>query len=188
MTPRELHLLRVIWRSMIARCESPSHHAYARYGGRGIAVCDRWHSFEAFIVDMGPREVAGLSLDRVDNERGYIPENCRWATRSQQQRNQSRTRFLELFGDRRPLREWSEATGLSVATIRGRLRSGWSIESALSTPPRLFNPHHPEAFAWRGESRTLRDWSAILGIPYRTLHARRVRGLSADALFARKAV
>jgi hypothetical protein len=75
-----------VWASMIQRCTNPRCHAYARYGGRGITVCDEWRSFEAFLADMGERP-AGRTLDRIDNDRGYEPGNCRWATPKEQAAN-----------------------------------------------------------------------------------------------------
>ena len=74
------------YRSMRQRCEDATHEAYADYGGRGIAVCERWQTFENFLADMGERP-AGLTLDRRNNDLGYEPGNCHWATRSQQNRN-----------------------------------------------------------------------------------------------------
>lgn len=74
------------WVHMRSRCRNPNHPDYGYYGGRGITVCERWERFENFLHDMGERP-EGLSLDRIDNEKGYAPENCRWATWEQQQIN-----------------------------------------------------------------------------------------------------
>lgn len=80
------------WLSMHSRCGNPRHRAYANYGGRGIAVCERWAAFENFLADMGRRPSEKHSLDREDNDRGYEPGNCRWATDSEQNSNRRRPR------------------------------------------------------------------------------------------------
>jgi len=82
------------WASMINRCRNPNYHAYHRYGGRGITVCKRWLSYENFLADMGKRPSNKHSLDRINNSKGYSPSNCRWATRSQQQKNKRTTRLF----------------------------------------------------------------------------------------------
>lgn len=123
-----------LWASMKARCSNPNSRFYKDYGGRGITVCERWEIFENFYADMGDRP-EGLSLDRIDNNKGYSPDNCRWATKLQQRRNTRTNTWLEFNGERRVLTEWAEIVNLSPATIRSRLRASWTVDKALSTPP-----------------------------------------------------
>ncbi len=105
------------WCSMKARCQQPQHKNYAAYGGRGITVCERWsQSFQAFLDDMGTRP-AGYTLDRRDNDKGYSPENCRWATRLEQTSNRRNTRFVILTGKRMPVSEAARITGLHAEAI-----------------------------------------------------------------------
>lgn len=119
---------------MIARCYHPSCHKYPRYGGRGIKVCERWKSsYENFLSDMGERP-EGCSLDRINNDGDYCPENCRWATARQQNRNRSDNRLLTINGETKTLPEWADAAGISRSTFKRRLEHGWTPEEALSTP------------------------------------------------------
>jgi hypothetical protein len=121
------------WRSMIARCCDPSHKSYPSYGGRGIEVCDRWlTSLSAFLADMGPRPSKRHSLDRIDNDQGYSPDNCRWATQKVQSNNTRTNRLLTFGGRTLTLTEWAEEVGLPRRMIGLRLGRGWSVERALT--------------------------------------------------------
>lgn len=82
-----------VWRSMLARCNRPSAVGYEYYGAKGITVCKRWHKYENFLADMGERPSKLHSLDRLDSTKGYSLKNCRWATRSEQQKNKTTTKF-----------------------------------------------------------------------------------------------
>jgi hypothetical protein len=119
-----------IWRGMLARCSNKNLDEFPRYGGRGIKVCERWHSFENFYADMGKRP-AGCTLDRVDNDGDYEPANCRWATRREQQNNRCNTARLTVAGTTRSLSQWCDVLGLARSTVRSRLERGWSDERAL---------------------------------------------------------
>lgn len=120
------------WSSMKKRCLSPNSRNYASYGGRGITVCDRWSSsFEAFFADMGPRP-SGYSLDRIDNDGPYSPENCRWADKWQQASNRRDNHLVEINGAVMTVTDAARQVGANVETVRTRLSRGWSIERALS--------------------------------------------------------
>ena len=124
------------WRAMIQRCTNPRHKNWENYGGRGIAVCDRWRNFKHFYADMGDPP-SGLTLDRIDVNGDYNRENCRWATPIRQMRNTRRTPMLTFQGETLPLIDWAERVGINFRTIHTRLRRDhWSIERALTTPVR----------------------------------------------------
>jgi hypothetical protein len=123
---------------MIQRCTNPNNPRYARYGGRGIAVCERWRSFESFLQDMGPRP-EGKTLDRVNVDGDYEPGNCRWATPAEQNRNMKRNRVLEWNGRSLCVCDWAKQLGISPITLRSRLRLGWTVEQALTIKPSLGN-------------------------------------------------
>ena len=121
------------WGQMISRCYDPKHPKYPRYGGRGIRVCDRWICRRLFIEDMGERP-KGKSLDRIDNNGDYCPENCKWSSDVEQAHNRENNRNLTLNGESHCITEWSRITGIGRKTISKRLDSGWTISQALSTP------------------------------------------------------
>lgn len=125
-----------IWIGMKVRCFQSKHPSYQRYGARGITVCDRWKdSFANFYADMGKRPSKNHSLDRIDNNGNYTPENCRWATREEQMRNTRHSTLLTYRGQTKTMAEWAEITGLKPATITTRYtKYGWSVEQTLSTP------------------------------------------------------
>jgi hypothetical protein len=114
------------WGSMRQRCTNPRHREWDRYGGRGIKICQRWlDSFEAFYEDMGPRPSLDHSIDRIDNDGDYSPENCRWATWEEQNSNQSQNVFLEWQGETLCMAAAARAAGLDPARVSQRRRAGW---------------------------------------------------------------
>jgi hypothetical protein len=123
-----------IWSKMKDRCLNPSAPPYTRYGARGITVCPEWlESFEAFYADMGDVP-EGMSLERMDNNRGYNKENCKWATAAEQAKNKSNNRRVTIDGQTMLLCEWADHLGLSRSTVLGRVSKGWSEVEAILTP------------------------------------------------------
>lgn len=121
------------WASMKQRCTNPRVRSWSNYGGRGITVCERWsNSFEFFLEDMGPRPTPAHSLDRIDNDGHYEPGNCRWATASEQRRNDRNNRPITFAGETLPLIQWAQRTGITARTIGDRLDRGWPVERALT--------------------------------------------------------
>lgn len=114
------------WKKLRSRCTDQTDPRYKDYGGRGITVCDHWdHSFKAFYEDVGPRP-PGLTLERVDNNKGYSPDNCVWATRTRQQRNRRNTVFVNFKGQPTPITAVMEQMGLSrylVESQFGRVKA-----------------------------------------------------------------
>ena len=134
-----------IYHTMIARCCNPKHERYKEYGAKGVVVCEEWLNNE---IVMGVRPVSKgwlnfkewalsngyndtLTIDRIDNSKGYSPDNCRWATPKSQANNRTNNRFYTIFGRTQTLAEWCNELGKSYSTTWHRLKSGWSIEKAL---------------------------------------------------------
>jgi hypothetical protein len=122
------------WNGMRARCLTPTSARYADYGGRGITVCQRWMVYENFLADMGRKPTPDHSLDRIDNDKGYEPGNCRWATRKEQCRNRRSGRLLTLRGETLTVAEWAERSGVDERRVRDRLGDGWDADEAVFTP------------------------------------------------------
>jgi len=122
------------WKSMVNRCHNPKNSQYHNYGARGIAVCDRWrYSLDNFIEDMGKKPSPHLSLDRLENSKGYYKENCAWRTDTEQQRNTRWNRNITYKGVTKCMAEWCEILGLTYHTLKHRLDRGWDVEAALFT-------------------------------------------------------
>jgi hypothetical protein len=123
------------WSAMLTRCYNKNSTDYEDYGGRGIQVCEEWRrSFQQFLDDMGPKPSVHHTVDRRNNDKGYNPENCRWATRKEQGNNKRNNRIIEYNGRRLTLSQWAEETGLTYSALQYRLDKGWSIDAALTTP------------------------------------------------------
>jgi hypothetical protein len=125
------------WYHMIRRCYYPETEFYHNYGGRGITVCDRWlgdQGFDNFCQDMGVKPSSKHSLDRIDTNGNYEPSNCRWATLKEQARNRRTNKRLLLDGEEKTLIEWCEKFSADFLLVKDRLRDGWDLATALTTP------------------------------------------------------
>lgn len=114
------------WIRMKNRCNNSNTAGHENYGGRGIGICQRWMKFENFLIDMGERP-EGTTLDRIDNNLGYSPENCKWADSKTQVRNRRCTVMLEYMGELKPASEWAEILGITYSSIMSRRRRGQTI-------------------------------------------------------------
>jgi len=123
-----------VWKDMRARCNNPNNTDFHLYGGRGISVCERWNDFSAFLCDMGERP-DGMSIDRINVDGDYTPENCRWADAKTQANNKRNNVVVEYCGEKLTLQEWEEKTGIKRETIQYRLKAGWSLDDALNRRP-----------------------------------------------------
>lgn len=132
------HPLYHVWSTMRQRCNNPANHKFKDYGGRGIRVCQRWEtSFKNFHDDMVEGYVKGLQIDRIDNNSGYGPDNCRWVTQTTNSRNRRNNHILTLDGESKCLGEWAEITGIQIGTLWYRVSSGWSPEKVVKTSVRV---------------------------------------------------
>jgi hypothetical protein len=128
---REDHRLYSVWKNMKSRVNNPNRSHYHRYGGRGIKICERWNDFLLFLEDMEDSFEEGLTLDRIDNDGDYSPENCRWATQKEQNNNQEKSLHLLFEGHYYTESELSEKTGVKRTTIQQRRRRGYSVNEMV---------------------------------------------------------
>ncbi|MDZ7905216.1 MAG: hypothetical protein U5N55_05140 [Cypionkella sp.] len=164
------------WASMKARCSNPNLENYARYGGRGISVCDAWaQSFDAFFAHMGPRP-DGRSLDRIDVDGNYEPGNCRWATASEQSQNRTNTLYVNVDGKMVALSKIEAEMGLTKGVVAARIAMGWTVDRAISEPQLVKKPTH---FVF-GESLTTKEIIAKYGVGRQNFNRRIRMGFTAE--------
>ena len=126
-----------IWEHMKTRCLSPNNDRYHSYGGRGITICDKWLKFDGFHEDMKDSYSDSLTIDRINNDKGYSRDNCRWATNDEQANNKRSTVKLTFNGETKALKEFCQIFNINECTLRSRIRRGWNTERALTGQ----NPH-----------------------------------------------
>lgn len=162
------------YRQMMQRCYNPNNARYHRYGGRGILVCERWgSSFRNFYADMGDAP-EGTSLDRIDNNKGYSPDNCRWATAQEQANNRDTNVRIEHDGKSMTIADWARYLNLPYHWIKNRYKRGYA-------PPELFSKEHlpyrkAQTYEYQGKQVTLKELSVLTGTKLQTLYARLYAG------------
>lgn len=122
------------WLHIKDRCGNPKNRSYKYYGQRGIRICERWLKIENFLKDMGRRPEGAYSIDRIRNQDGYDPGNCKWATPKEQSINRRSTLLIEVDGVSKRVFEWAEQFHLTSGAIRQRLKNGWAPKEAVTTP------------------------------------------------------
>lgn len=163
------------WRNMIRRCECACVDRYASYGGRGVTVCARWrNSFETFLEDVGYAPTPEHTLDRIDVNASYEPNNVRWATRKQQARNKQNTILVEFDGALTPLIDLAERHNVPYSRVVARYRKGWSVSDAIFTPPRK------RTLTYHGETKPLSVWARKIGVRPELIAARLRAGWSVE--------
>lgn len=159
-----------VWQGMHQRCYNPACVSFPDYGGRGIRICDRWLSVHAFMEDMG-HPPDGMTIGRINNDGNYEPGNCRWETQEQQNENTRRNRYITWQGRTQTIKAWAQELDLEPRRISERIRRGWSVEKALTTPTPLGYQDGRE----QHNSRTRAVW-AENGKRYRQATAARRNG------------
>jgi hypothetical protein len=129
-----------LWLKMKDRCKYKTLKIYKYYGGRGIKVCDRWlNSYENFLADIGRAPTPKHTLDRIDVNGDYEPNNCRWATYKEQENNRTNNKIYEYEGQSKTLSQWADVFGVNRKMLQDRIWRGWTIERALTTPIHIEN-------------------------------------------------
>lgn len=167
------------WRGMRERCSNPKNRAWKWYGGNGITYVPEWDLFWNFWLDMGASWHPGLTLERIDNDKPYSKANCRWATHSEQAKNRRSTKFLEVNGVRKCAFDWDKDLGGRKGAVLSRIKKGWSVQTAATTPVRKINQRPYREVLCRGAKVCCAEAARLAGLKYSTL----VRWLDAHPEF-----
>lgn len=160
------------WSGMKTRCTNKNETCYKYYGGRGISFCERWKVYANFLADMGEAPDK-MTLERIDSNKDYGPENCRWATMKEQANNKSNNVFVTYNGETKTIAQWSDITGIKQATIAARVRSGSTVEEILGHKKIIReNPTRRRIVTINGVTRSFIDWCNMAGIKKTTAHQR----------------
>ena len=170
--------LYAVWSGMKSRCYKTDNKRYASYGGRGIKVCEEWKdsfdTFQKWAYENGydkDADVGECTLDRIDVNGNYAPDNCRWVNMKVQNNNRRDNHLITHEGTTHTLSEWGDITGIDNAVLQNRLKSGWTIERALTEPQR-----HTIYLEYHGIRKRLTEWAKDIGIHRSVLFRRKAKG------------
>lgn len=180
------HPLYTIWSKMLRRCELPTDATYYKYGERGIQVCERWHDFQNFVADMGPRPSRDHSIERRNNDGNYEPGNCHWGTYVEQANNRRSSIRITLNGQTKTVKQWADTLNIQAGHVYQRLKKGWSPEDALLVPvitdgkkfqpmtPRKYEPikRNSQLITFQGRTQTITQWAREYNLQVNTLRGR----------------
>lgn len=167
--------VRQAYYNMRKRCYSKSNKSYKDYGGRGITICEEWSTLEGFLNDMLESYQEGLTLDRIDVDKNYCKENCRWVSLKKQANNKRTNFMVEYKGEKMSLTEICERYSLNYSFIRKRILEGNSIEEAMNIPvPKK------EEITFNGITKTVSEFAEEYGMTYYQLKKRLMRGWSVE--------
>lgn len=169
-----------IWTQMTQRCNNQKLDCYDRYGGRGIYVCDEWRKFEVFAewaLKNGYKD--SLSIDRINVDGNYEPENCKWSTDIEQARNKRTSRFIIINGESKTVAEWAEISGIPYKTLQRRLYTGCKEENLLAP---IGYQHQDNLLEINGVRKTMNAWAKETGLAYTTIKRRYEKGIRGSDL------
>lgn len=163
-----------VWKQMRKRCNNPNYAGYKNYGGRGIKVCPEWQtSFPTFFRDMGPRPTPKHTIERKNNDEGYSPENCRWATRAEQALNMRTNRLVG--PGQVPAAAAMRQAGLYKTAVTARAKLGWAPDRLLQ-PVQKGRRSDNVMLTFRGKTQTQTEWAREIGLSKETLYKRIKKG------------
>jgi len=177
------------WKRLFGRCYNENNQYYYLYGGKGIGVCDRWNPikggyFENFYEDMGPRPPECTSIERIDGNKDYSPDNCRWADYSEQSRNTSQNWKITINGETKIIGDWARESPVTEGTIRYRIRNlGWSPEKAVYTKPKDRPYRQPVKFyEYKEEYYSVPELCNMFNVGKTTFRRNLSKGMSAEEI------
>ena len=159
------------WRGMKDRCNNKNNTRYDSYGGKGVSVCEEWNdflNFKEWALDNGYKP--GLTIERKDVDGNYEPSNCCWVTNKEQANNKTTSHFLTFNGETLTINQWAEKLNIKRELIKDRLRWGWSVNDALTTP--AAKCERRDSYEFEGETHSIAEWAEMKGVKYDTLHWR----------------